>query len=428
MLSYMSAGSALFLSVLVVTAIARQKTHKSFQKHVLLFGTLLLVCAVISNVLINILIVQPSQTNQELAAGIVLTKRLQATFDYLFAIAIGAFIVLATTPTIGSRKDFVRHMTQEFPSSYVYYVFIMLVALISIIVAEVTVDPLSLPTVKLTFSVLIVFTNGLAVATIVLYAWLRVVVYLRKTAVAQQVRRGLYLIVLGVTGIAVGELLFEVVLPFYFIDLRSPGFIIEMAFMGLIAFAVREKSFLEELIVPAAEADLMTKPTYDLERGYTYAVLEREGNQAFEIFKDLVTHGAQGLCITRRSPKTVMNAYGLERTPILWLSRVASEKNSVRPSPPENVAMAIDHFVDVGQRGVVLLDGFEYLVSHNDFSSVLALVHDLNEKVSLQDAILLLPIDPAALNEKEIALIRREVRAIGPLAQATEATERAFAR
>ena len=428
MLSYMSAGSALFLSVLVVSAIARQKTHKSFQKHVLLFGTLLLVCAVISNVLINILIVQPSQTNQELAAGIVLTKRLQATFDYLFAIAIGAFIVLATTPTIGSRKDFVRHMTQEFPSSYVYYVFIMLVALISIIVAEVTVDPLALPTVKLTFSVLIVFTNGLAVATIILYAWLRVVGYLRKTAVAQQVRRGLYLIVLGVTGIAVGELLFEVVLPFYFIDLRSPGFIIEMAFMGLIAFAVREKSFLEELIVPAAEADLMTKPTYELERGYTYAVLEREGNQAFEIFKDLVTHGAQGLCITRRSPKTVMNAYGLERTPILWLSRVASEKNSVRPSPPENVAMAIDHFVDVGQRGVVLLDGFEYLVSHNDFNSILALVHDLNEKVSLQDAILLLPIDPAALNEKEIALIRREVRAIGSLAQSTEATERAFAR
>lgn len=424
----MSAGSALFLSVLVVSAIARQKTHKSFQKHVLLLGTLLLVCAVISNVLITILIVQPSQTNQELAAGIVLTKRLQATFDYLFAIAIGAFIVLATTPTIGSRKDFVRHMTQEFPSSYVYYVFIMLVALISIIVAEVTVDPLALPTVKLTFSVLIVFTNGLAVATIILYAWLRVVGYLRKTAVAQQVQRGLYQIVLGVTGIAVGELLFEVVLPFYFIDLRSPGFIIEMAFMGLIAFAVREKSFLEELIVPAAEADLMTNPTYDLERGYTYAVLERDGNQAFEIFKDLVTHGAQGLCITRRSPKTVMNAYGLERTPILWLSRVASEKNSVRPSPPENVAMAIDHFVDVGQRGVVLLDGFEYLVSHNDFSSVLALVHDLNEKVSLQDAILLLPIDPGALNEKEIALIRREVRAIGPLAQSTEATERAFAR
>ena len=180
---------------------------------------------------------------------------------------------------------------------------------------------------------------------------------------------------------------------------------------------MRGESYLQELIIPEAEAHLLTKPTYTLDRGITYVVLERDAGQAFEIFKDLVTHGAQGLCITRRAPKAVMAEYGLERTPVLWLSRVAAEKNAIRPSPPENVAMAIEHFIEASERPVVLMDGFEYMVSHNDFGSVLALMHDLNESVAIHESILIVPFDPSAFNEREIALIRREVRLIGPMAE-----------
>ena len=111
-----------------------------------------------------------------------------------------------------------------------------------------------------------------------------------------------------------------------------------------------------------------------------------------------------------------MQDYTLEKTPILWLSRVATEKNSVRPSPPEKVALAIEHFISVGENAVVLLDGFEYLIAHNDFSSVLALLHDLNEIVALHDAILLIPMDPSAFQEREFALIRREAYLLGPMA------------
>ncbi|MGQ0796300.1 MAG: DUF835 domain-containing protein [Methanobacteriota archaeon] len=422
----MGAASALFLSALVIGSIARQKTHRAFQKRVLLFGTILLVCAVFVNIVATIYAIQPVADLASVERGIILAKQIQATFDYLYAIAIGAFVVVATTPAIASRQDFLRHMTREFPNSYVFYVFIMIVAVVSIIAAPATV--VSISPLVLQFDGVLLFTNGLAVATIVLFTWYRIVAYLRKRKVSAEVRRGSLFIVLGVTGIAVGELVFEVVLPYFFIDVRSAGFIVVLAFMGLIAFSVRERSFLQELVLPATEAHLLTKPRYELERGYTYAILEQDGKEAFEIFKDFVTHGAQGLCVTRRAPKSVVSEYGLERTPILWLSRVASEKNSVRPSPPENIAVAIEHFVDIGQRGVVLLDGFEYLVSHNDFNSVLALVHDLNEKISLQDAILLLPIDPAVLNEKEIALVRREVRILGPLAKGFEAGEKAVVR
>lgn len=400
--------------MLIIIAIARQKTHQTFQKRVLLFAIILLTCAIISNVLITIYATQPGQSEDALKSGILLTKRVQATFDYLFSITIGAFIVVATTPAIAKRSDFFHYMSEEFPNSYVFYVFIMVLALVTILVSQPTVT--STNPVTISFESYFLFINGFAVGTLMLYAPFRFLTYMRRTKPGEEVRRDTYLIITGITGFAVGELLFEILLPNNGIDLRAPGFIVEMALVGLIAFAIREKSFLQELMAPEPEANLKTKPAYDLERGFTYAVLDRDGTVAFEIFKDLVTHGAKGLCITRRAPKTVMKDFGLERTPILWLSRVASEKNAVRPSPPENVAMAVERFVDVGENGVVLLDGFEYLIAHNDFHSVLALLHDLNENISLRDAILLVPFDPTTISDREFALVRREVRLLGPMA------------
>ena len=409
--------SALFLSALVLIAIWRQKTGKAFQKHVLLFATILLMFSVLSNTIISIYFTQPSIPDPTaLANSVLLSKKVQATIYYAFGITIGAFVVVATTPEITTRKDFMKWMTDEFPNSYVFYVFIMALAIVTIYISPETVDVSSPPSIVIHFETYFLFVNGLAVFMYVLFAYYRFTAHMRRTNAGPEVRRDTYFIILGLSGIPVCELLFEIVLPNYGIDLRAPGFVVEIALLGLIAFAIREKSFLQELIVPAAEAQLTTTPTYALERSRTYAILERDGSQAFEIFKDLVTHGAQGLCITRRAPKSVMMDYGLERTPILWLSRVATEKNSVRPSPPEKVALAVEHFISVGQSAVVLLDGFEYLVAHNDFSSVLALLHDLNEIVALHEAILLIPMDPSSFQDREFSMIRRETSLLGPMA------------
>ncbi len=380
------------------------------------------MAAVISNTVISIYYTQPAiggtsnqANNTALMNSILLSKRVQATIYYAFGITIGAFIVVATTPEITTREDFMKWMTAEFPNSYVFYVFIMALAVLTIYISPETVDLSQYPLITIRFETYFLFVNGIAVAMLALYAFYRFFTHMRRTNAGPEVRRDTYLVILGISGIPLCELLFEIVLPNYGLDLRAPGFVVEIALIGLIAFAIREKSFLQELIVPMAETQSMTKPTYDLERSKTYAVLERDGTQSFEIFRDLVTHGAQGLAISRRSPKTIMQDFGLEKTPILWLSRVATEKNSVRPAPPEKVALAIEHFISVGENAVVLLDGFEYLIAHNDFSSVLALLHDLNEIVALHDAILLIPMDPTAFQEREFALIRREASLLGSL-------------
>src|SRR5438876_11380848 len=95
------------------------------------------------------------------------------------------------------------------------------------------------------------FGSGIAVATLILYAPYRFITYLRQTKPGQEVRRDTYLIILGISGFALCELLFEIVLPYVGIATwRAPGFILEMALVGLIAFGVRGESFLQELIVP----------------------------------------------------------------------------------------------------------------------------------------------------------------------------------
>jgi hypothetical protein len=305
-------------------------------------------------------------------------------------------------------------MTTEFPNSYIFYCFIMFFAVATIYISTPTVVQIY-PTV-IQFEPYFLVFNGAAVLALTLYAPYRFISHMHKTKPNSSVRKDTYLIVAGISGFSISELLLEIVLPNYGVDLRAPGFIIEMCLIGLIAYGVREKSFLQGLTVPIAEKPATSQPAYQLERAQTYAILERDGTHAFEIFQDLVTHGAQGLCITRRSPKVVTAKFGLERTPILWLSRIATEKNTLPPSPPEKVALAVERFVVMGSNAVVMLDGVEYLIAHNDFPSVLALLHDLNELVSLHDAILLLPMDPVAFQEREFALICREANLLGPMA------------
>jgi hypothetical protein len=309
-------------------------------------------------------------------------------------------------------KDFVRWMTTEFPNSYVFYCFIIIFALATVYASTPTVLQVY-PTV-IRFEPYFLVFNGAAVVALNLYAPYRFVAHIRKTKPRPNVRKDTYLILAGISGFSIGELMFEIVLPNYGFDLRGPGFVVQMALIGLIAYATRGKSFLQGLIVPVPERPADSLPTYRLERAQAYAIPSRDAALAFEIFRDLVTHGVQGLCITRRPPKLLTSKYGLEHTPVLWLTRVAAEKNSILPSPPEKIALAIEQFISFGKNAVVLLDGIEYLIAHNDFASILALLHDLIEVVSVHDAILLLPVDPTAFHEREFALIRREVVVLGP--------------
>lgn len=401
---YLSAGGALALSAVIIVAILRQRTARKLQSRLFILAILLLVGAIVSNISVFFTL--------ESADTILRAKKAQAQFDFLFGIAIGAFLVVVTAPTISSLREFLAHMRENFPDSYLFYTAILCVG----VAGSPFVDTRAMVIGEGTYLLIIPEWWQLVLLiitiTVVVFVPLKLIGYLRRTQPSPSIIRRTYLIMLGLEGYTATEAVFEVLLAPLGSSVRGLGFLIQMTFVSLVAIALKEKTFFEELLIPAPEADLKTIKRFQLAPGYAYMIPEEQARLSFEIFRDLVTHGAEGLCITRLEPGKVSKDYGLEKTPILWLSRVATAKNSIRPAPIENVAMAINHFLEIGKDSVIMLDGLEYLVAHNKFPSVLSLIHDLIDKVAMHNAILLLPVNSSAWNEQELNLAKRDLKVV----------------
>ncbi len=114
-------------------------------------------------------------------------------------------------------------------------------------------------------------------------------------------------------------------------------------------------------VKPVMEAVEATKPAYTLEVGRIYVAPEK----AYEVFTDQITHGIEGLCITRLDPEEVRRRWGFKETPIIKLS---DERNNDRYISPKNLPllfMTIKSFVESSRNSIVLIDNIEYLVREN---------------------------------------------------------------
>ncbi len=116
---------------------------------------------------------------------------------------------------------------------------------------------------------------------------------------------------------------------------------------------------------------------------------------------------AQGLCFTTNPPEEIREKYLLQTTPIFWISKHGDK--SINPAQLEIMASMINQFFKISKNPIVLLDGIEYLVITNGFTSVLKFLHDIREWAVLHKSIFILPVYPAAFDEKELALIERNM-------------------
>lgn len=150
---------------------------------------------------------------------------------------------------------------------------------------------------------------------------------------------------------------------------------------------------------------------YELRRGFSYLVKETKPTKSFEIFVDQVTHNIQGLCVTRQHPSIIRKEWGLEKTPIIWLSNQLG-KVYVNPSNIGILSDTIIRFVEKSGDGVILIDGIEFLIVNNDFEKVLRLVHHVTEAVMENRSRLIISIDPRTLEIRELALLERNMEII----------------
>ena len=83
--------------------------------------------------------------------------------------------------------------------------------------------------------------------------------------------------------------------------------------------------------------------------------------------------------------------------------------NSINPMDLEGIADIIIKFLKQSKNPVVLLDGIEHLIFENGSAPVLRLLRDIEEWIILEKAILILPVNPAAIEKKELALMERNM-------------------
>ena len=149
-----------------------------------------------------------------------------------------------------------------------------------------------------------------------------------------------------------------------------------------------------------------------VDRG-AYILNEEKAEAVYGHFRSLVKSGARGLAITRTHPADVTKRFQLGKVESIWLSRTPGKAGAgVAVADPSNlvsVAGAVIAFLEAGGNAAVVLEGLEYLVSLNGFSSVLRFVQTLNEKVVVNDSYLLISANAAAMKEQEYNLLAKEM-------------------
>ncbi len=157
---------------------------------------------------------------------------------------------------------------------------------------------------------------------------------------------------------------------------------------------------------PTPEVAKPVARALNLEPGQIYLV-KKSPASAFDIFAGSVFSGYEGLCITRVHPNTLRKKYGLEKTPIIWLTGEASEgEQSVKSI--QDLSILIARFLDKAKKAVILLDGFEYIVTNNGFEPFIRFLQILKDRVQRSSGVLIAPLLREALEPKELALVERE--------------------
>lgn len=145
--------------------------------------------------------------------------------------------------------------------------------------------------------------------------------------------------------------------------------------------------------------------------GYSYVIKEKKPRKTFIHFWDMMKKGYKGLLITRQHPDHVEKEFRSRELTIVWLSTTLG-KNYVDPHNLGSLTNLVNRFVEDGSKTVILLDGLEYLMVNNDFSRILKFIEYVNEIVMQKKSMLLISIDPRAFEERDLALLERNVKVV----------------
>ncbi len=146
----------------------------------------------------------------------------------------------------------------------------------------------------------------------------------------------------------------------------------------------------------------------ELEPGEAYLVTQGQ-NRAMKVFTQALSKGHPGLCITRTYPDKLKESWDLDGALVYWLTDDGTKAKEAVQSL-EDMEARVRKFLNRADKGVILLDGLEYLFVQYSFTEVMKLLQGMRDAMPERGAKLIIPIDLLALVRRQRALLTREFR------------------
>ncbi len=148
-----------------------------------------------------------------------------------------------------------------------------------------------------------------------------------------------------------------------------------------------------------------------LKWGGTHLIKSEISEAPYLFIEGAVGIGHPAICFTRDFPNKLRNKYNFGDTKIYWLSNIGKE-DTVRPKNLEKLSLLMEQFLARDKEGVILLSGIEYLITNNNFITVLRLIQSLRDQVAVSNSILIIPVNPSILDGSQLNHLEREVDVI----------------
>ncbi|HYT01237.1 MAG TPA: DUF835 domain-containing protein [Thermoplasmata archaeon] len=182
------------------------------------------------------------------------------------------------------------------------------------------------------------------------------------------------------------------------------GSVYTMMWSIFIAFAVARYQYL--VIEPVVESRPSRAAKHRLELGLNYLVVENGRSAAMGAFRDIVST-TPGLCVTGLAPTRVAARFGLERTPILWVTTASNEERTVRPNALDfELVHTVVKFLKENPGTAVLLDDLDYLTILAGFDAVARFLKRVANQASASRGTMIVATGVGTFSPEEVAVLR----------------------
>ncbi len=167
---------------------------------------------------------------------------------------------------------------------------------------------------------------------------------------------------------------------------------------GCMSYAIiKYKLFQIEAVIEEEVEEVLT-----LEKNLNYLIFEDSSEFGYRYFRGIVST-TPGLIFTSFHPKKLRKEYGLEKTPMIWLTETTTSEKGLSPSRLEfEILYTIESFMKENDETVVLIDDVKYLAMVNGFNKTVDFIKTICDIASMNDSTIIMPINPKRFSEMEL--------------------------